>query len=44
MWSEGVIGIPDAKDKKKYTKCHYWVKHYDEPTAGEPQLSIKPRI
>ena len=23
MWSEGVIGIPDAKDKKKYTKCHY---------------------
>ena len=32
MWSEGVIGIPDAKDKKKYTKCHYWVKHYDEPS------------
>ena len=30
MWSEGVIGIPDAKDKKKYTKCHYWVKHYAE--------------
>ena len=30
MWSEGVIGIPDAKDKKKYTKCHYWVKHYEE--------------
>ena len=24
MWSEGVIGIPDAKDKEKYTKCHYW--------------------
>ena len=20
MWSEGVIGIPDAKDKEKYTK------------------------
>ena len=19
MWSEGVIGIPDAKDKEKYT-------------------------
>ena len=32
MWSEGVIGIPDAKDKKKHTKCHYWVKHYDEPS------------
>ena len=32
MWSEGVIGIPDAKDKAKYTKCHYWVKHYDEPS------------
>ena len=32
MWSEGVIGIPDAKDKGKYTKCHYWVKHYDEPS------------
>lgn len=32
MWSEGVIGIPDAKDKKKYTTCHYWVKHYDEPS------------
>ena len=32
MWSEGVIGIPDAKDKEKYTKCHYWVKHYDEPS------------
>lgn len=32
MWSEGVIGIPDAKDKEKYTKCYYWVKHYDEPS------------
>ena len=32
MWSEGTIGIPDAKDKKKYTKCHYWVKHYEEPS------------
>ena len=30
MWSEGVIGIPDAKDKEKYTKCYYWVKHYDD--------------
>lgn len=30
MWSEGVIGIPDAKDKEKYTKCHYWVKHFEE--------------
>ena len=34
MWSEGVIGIPDAKDKKKYTKCHYWVKHYAEPSEA----------
>ena len=32
MWSEGVIGIPEAKDKEKYTKCHYWVKHHDEPS------------
>lgn len=32
MWSEGTIGIPDAKDKDRYTVCHYWVKHYDEPT------------
>lgn len=32
MWCEGVIGIPDAKDKEKYTKYHYWVKHYDEPS------------
>ena len=32
MWSEGVIGIPGAKDKEKYTKCHYWVKHHDEPS------------
>ena len=32
MWSEGTIGIPDAADKNKYTVCHYWVKHYDEPS------------
>lgn len=32
MWSEGTIGIPDAKDKDRYTVCHYWVKHYDEPS------------
>lgn len=31
MGSEGVIGIPDARDKEKYTKCHYWVKHHDGP-------------
>ena len=30
MWSEGTIGIPDAKDKGKYTVCHYWVKHYEK--------------
>lgn len=34
MWSEGVIGIPDAKGKEAYTKCHYWVKHYDEPSES----------
>lgn len=32
MWSEGTIGIPDSKDTGKYTKCHYWVKHYEEPS------------
>lgn len=32
MWSEGTIGIPDSKDKNKYTVCHYWVKHYEEPS------------
>ena len=23
---------PDAKDKGKNTVCHYWVKHYEEPS------------
>ena len=32
MWSEGTIGIPDEKDKTKYTTCHYWIKHYEEPS------------
>ncbi len=32
MWSEGTISIPDANDKEKYTICHYWVKHYEEPS------------
>lgn len=32
MWSEGTIRIPDTADKNKYTACHYWVKHYDEPS------------
>lgn len=32
LWSEGTIKIPDAKDKAKTTWCHYWVKHYDEPS------------
>ena len=32
MWSEGTIGILDAADKNKYPACHYWVKHYDEPS------------
>lgn len=32
MWSEGIISIPDTADKEKYTRCHYWVKHYAEPS------------
>ncbi len=32
MWSEGSIGIPVEGQKGKYTYCHYWVKHYDEPS------------
>lgn len=32
MWSEGVIDIPDTADTKKYIRCHYWVKHYAEPS------------
>ena len=32
MWREGTIRIPDAKDKGKNTVCHYWVKHYEEPS------------
>ena len=40
MWSEGTIGIPDAADKNKYTACHYWVKHYDEPTCKEAELAL----
>ena len=32
MWSEGTIGSPDPDDSNKTTICHYWVKHYDEPS------------
>ena len=32
MWGEGTIRISDAKDKGKNTVCHYWVKHYEEPS------------
>ena len=32
MWSEGTISIPDANVKAKTTICHYWVKHYEEPS------------
>lgn len=32
MWSEGTIRIPDARDNERNTVCHYWVKHYDEPS------------
>jgi hypothetical protein len=42
MWSEGTIGIPDAADKNKYTACHYWVKHYDEPSGST--VSTKARF
>lgn len=43
MWSEGVIGIPDAKDKDKYTECHY-AANYDrgwdvEPTCKEAEMA-----
>ena len=30
MWSEGVIGVPQADGST--VKCHYWVKHYEEPS------------
>ena len=30
MWSEGIIGIPQKNGK--HIACHYWVKHYDEPS------------
>ena len=33
MWKEGVIGIPDPECKERYTYCHYWVKHYEEPSV-----------
>ena len=32
MWSEGVISIPNAHREGQTTICHYWVKHYDEPS------------
>ena len=32
MWSEGTISIPDANVKAKTIICHYWVKHYEEPS------------
>ena len=39
MWSEGVIGIPDAKDKKKHV-CNYdrgWDIH---PTCKEAEMAL----
>lgn len=30
MWHEGVIGIPS--EDGNYSKIHYWVKSYDEPS------------
>ena len=32
MWKEGTIKIPDTENKDKYTICHYWIKHYEEPS------------
>ena len=32
MWNEGVIGVPVKGTKRKHIACHYWVKHYDEPS------------
>lgn len=32
MWSEGVIGIPDAKDKENTPNATTGLKHYDEPS------------
>ena len=32
MWKEGTIGVPDPNDKKKHTICHYWIKHFEEPS------------
>ena len=31
MWSEGTIG--NMKNGVATEKCHYWVKHFDEPSA-----------
>ena len=30
MWREGTIGIPDKSGKR--VVCHYWIKHFDEPS------------
>ena len=33
LWSEGTINIPDPDDlSNDDTICHYWVKHYEEPS------------
>lgn len=30
MWSQGTIGVPQGNGK--YKVCHYWVKHFEEPS------------
>ena len=32
MWSEGTIGVLNPNDMANRAICHYWVKHYDEPS------------
>ncbi len=32
MWSEGIIGVPVKGTKREHIACHYWVKHYNEPS------------
>ena len=31
-WSMGMITVPDPNNSAKSTYCHYWVKHFDEPS------------
>ncbi len=49
MWHEGVIAVPS--EDGKYTKIHYWVKAYDEPSkiygidgGRSSKLSLKQNV